>query len=92
MTRRPLDPEDIEAVRSALHRVRYSDELLGVNDIFAREGDTDELRQSVRMNRRALVDELVGFLEAREDLIDLQVQSGLDPAALWDIESEGERD
>lgn len=92
MTRRPLDPEDIEAVRSALHRVRYSDELLGVNDIFAREGDTDELRQSVRMNRRALVDELVGFLEAREDLIDLQVKSGLDPGALWDIESEGERD
>jgi hypothetical protein len=82
----PLEGDDIEAVRSALHRVRYSDELLGIDDLLDREGRTSELRDAKRMTRRALVDELVGFLEAREDLIDLQTRSGLDPQELWNLE------
>jgi hypothetical protein len=32
--------------------------------------------------RRALVDELLDVLDAREDLIDLQVENGLDPLEL----------
>jgi len=32
--------------------------------------------------RRALVDELLDVLDAREDLIDLQVDNGLDPLEL----------
>lgn len=82
----PPDGDDIEAVRSALHRVRYSDELLGIEELFDRGGGTAELRDLRRMTRRALVDELVGFLEAREDLVDLQVRSGLDPDELWNLE------
>jgi hypothetical protein len=74
-----LDPSDIEAVRSALIQVSDSDDLLGLDDITGTGDHVDELRTSSREVRRALVDELVGFLEAREDLIDLQVRNGVDP-------------
>jgi hypothetical protein len=32
--------------------------------------------------RRSLVSELIDFLDAREDIVDLQVRNGLDPLAL----------
>jgi hypothetical protein len=75
---RGLDPEDIDAVRSALHRVRDSDDLLGIDEMSGDDEEVDQRRSAARDVRRTLVDELIGFLEAREDIIDLQVRDAVD--------------
>ncbi len=77
----PPGAADVHAVREALLRLRESDELLGVDQDTRQERPrTSEV--SSRTVRRALVDELIGFLDAREDLFDLQARSGLDPLEL----------
>lgn len=71
---------DIDAVRAALLRLRDSDELLGFDPPSGdqEEGD-DSNRRSVR---QCLVSELIDFLDAREDIVDLQVRNGLDALEL----------
>ena len=78
---RAPEPSDISAVREAFLAVRDSDALLGIDKIA--DKSTRDIRRSVR---RTLVSEAIGFLEAREDLIDLQVRSGIDPSDLMDPE------
>ncbi len=72
---------DIQAVRAAVLRLRDSDDLLGFDPRSGgqEEGDDSNRRLSVR---RCLVSELIDFLDAREDIVDLQVRNGLDPLAL----------
>ena len=83
---RALEPSDVEAVRRAFLRTRDSDVLLGVDQI------TDDATRDVRRYvRRTLVGEAIEFLEAREDLIDLQVMNGIDPGELLDPWSRGPR-
>jgi hypothetical protein len=72
---RPIDHDDIEVVRSALHHLRDRDDLLGIDEVT---GGAAELRRSARLARQSLVDELVEFLDARDDLLDLQLGSGGD--------------
>ena len=80
-SQRALD-SDIEAVKAALARLRENDDELlgGGSPIDHRQGG--EHRHDRLHARRALVGELIGFLDAREDLVDLQLRSGLDP---WDL-------
>ncbi len=78
MRPRGLDPDDIDAVRSALHRVRDSDDLLGIDEITGDDEEVYQRRSAARDVRRTLVDELIGFIEAREDIIDLQVRNAVD--------------
>lgn len=76
----PRVQADIQAVRAALLRLRDSDELLGFDPPSCVQEDDDSNRHlSVR---RSLVSELIDFLDAREDIVDLQVRNGLDPLAL----------
>ena len=72
---------DIDAVRAALLRLRDSEDLLGFDPS---SGDQEEGNGSNRhlSARRTLVSELIEFLDAREDIVDLQVRNGLDPLAL----------
>ena len=72
---------DIDAVRAALLRLRDSDDLLGFVPPSGdqEEGDDSNRHLSVR---RTLVSELIEFLDARKDIVDLQVRNGLDPLAL----------
>jgi hypothetical protein len=72
---------DIEAVRAALLRLGTSEELIGEEE-FAGDARDSEARRTARRVRRVLVDELLDVLDARLDLIDLQVQNGLDPLEL----------
>lgn len=81
MSAHDLTP-DIEAVRQGLLRLRDSDEMLGTDD-----PSTDSTAAAMPAHdrsavRRALVDELIGFLDARKDIVDLQAARGLDPVAL----------
>ncbi len=70
---------DIQAVRAALVKLRDSDELLGINQL----PDThDAIRHHHRPVRQALVSELIGFLDAHEDIVDLQMRNGLNPLEL----------
>lgn len=78
---RPPGRSDIEAVRAALLRLGTSEELIG-EDEFAGDARPTEARHVTRRVRRALVDELLDVLDAREDLMDLQAQNGLDPLEL----------
>ena len=74
---------DIKAVRAALLRLRDNDdELLGTERIAGNEEEIDTLRRNHLPVRRTLVSELIGFLDAREDIVDLQVRNGLDPLKL----------
>jgi hypothetical protein len=73
---------DLQAVRAALVRLRDSDELLGLNQFSGTQAEVDAIRHDHRPVRRALVSELIGFLDAREDIVDLQVRNGLDPLEL----------
>ena len=73
---------DIQAVRAALERLRDSDELLGINQSAHTQAEIDAIRRHQRPLRRALVSELIEFLDAREDIVDLQVRNGLDPLEL----------
>jgi hypothetical protein len=71
---------DIQAVRTALLRLRDNDdELLGIDSTT---GEIDPLRRNHLPVRRTLVSELIDFLDAREDIVDLQVRNGLDPLEL----------
>ena len=78
---RPPGKSDIEAVRAALLRLGTSEELIGEEE-FAGEAHRCEATRVARRVRRALVDELLDVLDAREDLMDLQVQNWLDPLEL----------
>ncbi len=74
---------DIKAVRAALLRLRDNDdELLAIE----RTGGDEEVIDTIRRNhlplRRILVSELIDFLDAREDIVDLQMRNGLDPLEL----------
>jgi hypothetical protein len=80
---------DIEAVRSALLRLGTSEELIGEEE-FASDARDSEARRTARRVRRALVDELLDVLDAREDLIDLQIHNGLDPLELLIRDEAGE--
>lgn len=71
---RALEAADIEAVRTALYELRDDDERLGIYQIAGPDGDTVH-RAPARAMRRLLVDELIEFLEARESLVELQIQS-----------------
>jgi hypothetical protein len=73
---------DVQAVREALLRLRDSDDLLGIGEMASDQESTGTTQVSPRTIRRALVDELISFLDAREDLLDLQVRSGVDPLEL----------
>ncbi len=73
---------DIQAVRAALMRLRDSDELLGINQLPDTQAEIDAIRHHHRPVRQALVSELIGFLDAREDIVDLQVRNGLNPLEL----------
>ena|SRR5882672_12710526 len=73
---------DIEAVRQALLGLHDGDELLATGEPVTGLESADTTEVSSTTVRRALVDELIGFLDAREDLIDLQVRSGSDPLEL----------
>ena len=81
---RAVGPGDIAAVRRAFRDVRDSDELLGIDHITGEADEVEATRATTRSVRRALVDEAIGFLDAREDLIDLQVLNGIDPSDLLD--------
>ena len=72
---------DIQAVRAALLRLRDSDELLGFDPPSAGQEDGDDSNRRLSV-RRCLVSELIDFLDARKDIVDLQVRNGLDPLAL----------
>lgn len=74
---------DIQAVRAALLRLRDNeDELLGIERTLGDEEEIDTLRRNHLPVRRTLVSELIDFLAAREDIVDLQVRNGLDPLEL----------
>jgi hypothetical protein len=73
---------DIQAVRAALERLHDSDELLDIHQSPDTRDVMDAARHQHRSARRALVGELIEFLDAREDIVDLQVLSGLDPLEL----------
>jgi hypothetical protein len=67
---------DIEAVRAALLRLRDNDhELLGIDWTTGDQEEIDTLRRNHLPVRRTLVSELVDFLDAREDIVDLQVRT-----------------
>ena len=71
---------DIEAVRAALLRLRDNDdELLGTSQFPGDQEEPESLHRRHLPARRALVSELIDFLDAREDTVDLQVRNGLDP-------------
>jgi hypothetical protein len=76
---RPPGKADFEAVRAALLRLGISEELASSDEFTDGEGRSTESRDTARRVRRALVDQLLEVLDAREDLIDLQVENGLDP-------------
>jgi hypothetical protein len=74
---------DIQAVRAALLRLRDNDdELLGIDLTTGDEEEIDALHHNHLPVRRTLVSELIDFLDAREDIVDLQVRNGLDPLEL----------
>ena len=74
---------DIQAVRAALLRLRDNDdELLGIGRTTDDEEEIDTLSRNQLPVRRTLVSELIDFLDAREDIVDLQVRNGLDPLEL----------
>ena len=73
---------DIQAVRAALVRLRDSDELLGVDHSPEAQAEGSVIRHQHRPMRRALVSELIEFLDARADMVDLQVRNDLDPLEL----------
>lgn len=76
---------DIQAVRAALLRLRDNDdELLGIERTAGDEEEIDTLRSNHLPLRRTLVSELIDFLDAREDIVDLQVRNGLDPLEFGD--------
>ncbi len=77
----PPGKADVEAVRAALPRLGVSEELVS-SEFSDRAGRRRGSRDTARRMRRALVDELLGVLDAHEDLIDLQVQKGLDQLEL----------
>ncbi len=72
---RLIEHDDIEVVRSALHHLLDRDDLLGIDEVTSGPA---ELRRSARLVRQSLVDELIEFLDARDDLLDLQLGSGGD--------------
>jgi hypothetical protein len=73
---------DIQAVRAALVSLRNSDELLGINESPETQAEIDAIRDHHRPVRQTLVSELIGFLDAREDIVELQMRNGLDPLEL----------
>jgi hypothetical protein len=73
---------DIQVVRSALLKLHDSDELIGIDE-SATVDDVDAIRRHRLPIRRALIDELIEFLDARSDIVDLQVRNGLDPVELF---------
>ena len=79
---RPPGKADFEAVRPAVLRLGVSEELASSEEFTDGEGQRTESRDTARRVRRALVDELLDVLDAREDLVDLQVENGLDPLEL----------
>jgi hypothetical protein len=84
ITRRTVRPgkADFEAVRTALLRLGISEEFASSDEFTDGEGQSTESRDIARRVRRALVDELLDVRDARQDLIDLQVQNGLNPLEL----------
>ena len=76
---------DIQLVRSALQRLHDSDELLGIDESVSTADDIEAVRRHRLPIRRAIVSELIEFLEARSDIVDLQVQNGLDPEELFGL-------
>ena len=86
---RPPGKADFEAVRAALLRLGVSEELAGSDEFPDGEGQRTESRDTARRVRRALVDELLDVLDAREDLIELQVGNGLDPLGLLTSDDSG---
>lgn len=75
--------DDIQVVRSRLLKLRDSDELLDIDESAATADDVDAIRRHRLPIRRALVNELIEFLDARSDIVDLQVRNGLDPEELF---------
>jgi len=75
--------DDIQVVRSRLLKLRDGDELLDIDESAATAGDVDAIRRHRLPIRRALVSELIEFLDARSDIVDLQVRNGLDPEELF---------
>src|SRR5436190_13276736 len=73
---------DIQAVRTALLRLRDSDELLGFDRLAGEQREDNEITQRHLVARRKLVSELIDVLDAREDIVDLQALNGLDPLEL----------
>ena len=75
--------DDIQVVRSRLLKLRDGDELLDIDESAATADDVDAIRRHRLPIRRALVSELIEFLDARSDIVDLQVRNGLDPEELF---------
>jgi hypothetical protein len=73
---------DIQAVRTALVRLHDSDEVPGINRSPNASDEIDAIDRHRSLVRRALISELIEFLDAREDIVDLQVRNGLDPLEL----------
>ena len=82
--------DDIQVVRSRLLKLRDSDELLDIDESAATADDVDIIRRHRLPIRRALVSELIEFLDARSDIVDLQVRNGLDPEELFGAADEEE--
>ncbi len=74
---------DIQVVRSKLLKLRDGDELLDIDESAATADEVDVIRRYRLPIRRALVSELIEFLDARSDIVDLQVRNGLDPEELF---------
>lgn len=72
---------DLHAVRAALMRLRDSDELLTVDQSPEVPAETG-VPERRGLARRALVDELIDFLDARADVAELQACNRLDPMDL----------
>jgi len=82
--------DDIQVVRSRLLKLRDGDELLDIDESAATAGDVDAIRRHRLPIRRALVSELIEFLDARSDIVDLQVRNGLDPEELFGVAGDEE--
>ena len=86
---RPPGKADFEAVRAPLLRLGVREELASSDEFSDGDGQRSDWRDAARHVRHALLDELLDVLDAREDLIDLQVQNGLDPLELLTSDDSG---
>ena len=77
-------------VRSRLLKLRDSDELLDIDESVVTADDVGAIRRHRLPIRRALVSELIEFLDARSDIVDLQVRNGLDPEELFGAADDAE--